>query len=686
MNIQPSSRSCLRGLLCAALFTVYPAAAGVLTVTHLADSGPGSLRQAILDAVSGDQITFDSSLSGVLVLTTGELHISNDLEIAGPGAEVLAVSGGGSSRVFRITQDAQVAISGLTIRDGRTPNKPQAPEFQAGENADPGGGILNQGTLIMRDCVIRDNRTGNGGNTPQSGNLYTWGGKGGNGGGVFNDGSLGNAMLWLERCRIQANQTGNGGLSTVAMGGSGGDGGGVASNGGNVTMVDCVVANNLTGFGRAGGGVGFWSPPVRGAGGGSGGHGGGVRFVRQMNMGNWFGTGKLSLLRCTFHGNATGHGGRGGDSIGEPGGGGLGGDGGAVDASHLEAEHCTFVENRTGQGGRGGDALENFGHYYFRGGYGGNGGNGGAIGVTSGYTTGHLTACAITRNQTGNGGNSGWGAQERHDGRGGNGGGLMGGGGNLSIRNCVIAQNTLGLDGANVPWSHAGGVDVGGGSPQSLGYNLLGSSKVDWNDNWIYVPGTGDQWGSDDERLDPLLSDLGDHGGPTPTCLPLPGSPLLDSGDASLAGSFDQRGHKRQAGAGVDIGAVELGSTPPSSLELWRYGYFGTTLAVGDAADDASPAGDGISNLMKYAFDLDPQVSETGRLPQWSRLPGGEFVMDFLPPASAQGIRYEAEWSTTLQPDEWFPIPETGTAPWHSFAMPSAGLERMFVRLKVRVE
>lgn len=675
MNIQPSSRSCLRALFCAALFTADPAAAEVLTVTHLADSGPGSLRQAILDAVSGDQITFDSSLSGVLVLTTGELHISNDLEINGPGAGVLAVSGGGLSRVFRITQEAQVVISGLTIRDGRTPNKPQAPEFQAGENADPGGGILNQGTLILRDCVIRDNRTGDGGKTHQNiGNPLTTGGKGGDGGGIYNDGSLGDAVLWLERCQIQANQTGNGGLSTIAMGGSGGYGGGVASYGGDVTMVDCVVVDNLTGFGRAGGPYGSWSPPTRGAGGGSGGHGGGVSYFRP-----WLGTGKLTLLRCTFHGNETGRGGGGGDSIGEPGGGGAGGDGGAVDASHLETEHCTFVENRTGQGGRGGDAVENVGHYYFRGGYGGSGGNGGAIGANSGY----LTACTITRNQTGNSGNSGWGPQ-RHDGRGGNGGGLMGGG-DMIIRNCVIAQNTLGLDGEDDPWSHAGGVDLGAGA-QSLGHNLLGSSKVDWNDNWIYAPGPGDQWGSDDERLDPLLSDLGDNGGPTPTCLPLPGSPLLDSGDASLAGSFDQRGHKRQAGAGVDIGAVELGSTPPSSLELWRYGYFGTTLAVEDAADDAIPAGDGITNLMKYAFDLDPQKSETGRLPEWGRLPGGEFVMDFLPPASAQGIRYEAEWSTTLQPDEWFPIPDTGTAPWRRFAMPSAGLERMFVRLKVRVE
>ena len=45
--------------------------------------------------------------------------------------------------------------------------------------------------------------------------------------------------------------------------------------------------------------------------------------------------------------------------------------------------------------------------------------------------------------------------------------------------------------------------------------------------------------------------------------------------------------------------------TPSQS---WRYQYFGTTADSGEAADAANPAGDGLSNLLKYALGLDPLV------------------------------------------------------------------------------
>jgi hypothetical protein len=44
-----------------------------VTVTMLDDSGPGSLRQAIADAVSGD--TIDFAVTGMIRLTTGGLII-----------------------------------------------------------------------------------------------------------------------------------------------------------------------------------------------------------------------------------------------------------------------------------------------------------------------------------------------------------------------------------------------------------------------------------------------------------------------------------------------------------------------------------------------------------------------------------------------------------------------------------
>ena len=43
-----------------------------------------------------------------------------------------------------------------------------------------------------------------------------------------------------------------------------------------------------------------------------------------------------------------------------------------------------------------------------------------------------------------------------------------------------------------------------------------------------------------------------------------------------------------------------------SVVEAWRFKYFQTTGNTGDSADSASPSGDGISNLIKYALDMDP--------------------------------------------------------------------------------
>src|SRR5262245_53914178 len=83
------------------------------TALNLADSGPGSLRQAILDAnaLSGaDDIAFASGLQGTITLATGQLDITDDLEINGPGAGLLAVSGSDQSRVFHIAGGVSVSI------------------------------------------------------------------------------------------------------------------------------------------------------------------------------------------------------------------------------------------------------------------------------------------------------------------------------------------------------------------------------------------------------------------------------------------------------------------------------------------------------------------------------------------------------------------------------------------------
>src|SRR5437899_982603 len=74
-------------------FRAAPARASGPTVSTTADSGGGSLRQAILDAAPGDTITFQPGLTGTIKLGRGHLVIDKALTIAGPGASVLAVDG-----------------------------------------------------------------------------------------------------------------------------------------------------------------------------------------------------------------------------------------------------------------------------------------------------------------------------------------------------------------------------------------------------------------------------------------------------------------------------------------------------------------------------------------------------------------------------------------------------------------
>jgi hypothetical protein len=111
------------------------------TVTNLNDTGAGSLRQAIIDTPAGGTVHFQAGLSGTITLTSGELGISKNLTVAGPGADVITVSGNYASRVFDIGATFTVDISELTIADGSMTSV-------------DGGGIYNFGTLTVTDCTL----------------------------------------------------------------------------------------------------------------------------------------------------------------------------------------------------------------------------------------------------------------------------------------------------------------------------------------------------------------------------------------------------------------------------------------------------------------------------------------------------------------------------------------------------
>ena len=157
-----------RGLLLLAVFLSWASAADSLfgrgmssIVTNLDDGGPGSLREEIATAQAGGTISF--ALRGAIVLTNGELLISKNLRIVGPGATNLAVSARSQSRVMKILPGVAVDLSGLTICDGRAPDGAAGmSNSPAGGDGSGGGGIYNSGFLTMDQCIISNCAAGNG--------------------------------------------------------------------------------------------------------------------------------------------------------------------------------------------------------------------------------------------------------------------------------------------------------------------------------------------------------------------------------------------------------------------------------------------------------------------------------------------------------------------------------------------
>jgi hypothetical protein len=153
---------------------------------------------------------------------------------------------------------------------------------------------------------------------------------------------------------------------------------------------------------------------------------------------------------------------------------------------------------------------------------------------------------------------------------------------------------------------------------------------------------------------------------------PLPG--LVDTG-AMVAGARPMFG---ASGAAASHNLVVIGLPTGSSSAPGQI-HFANSAAGADLED---PDQDGISNLLEYAFGLDPNENSAGQLPQPKRV-GDDYVLGFTQPDGVTGITYSAEWSATLQQGSWTIVPDSGIGADHVFSVPAGMEPKIFMRLKV---
>lgn len=208
-RVAPFAACVLALLACAASLALQ---ASTLVVTSLADSGAGTLRQAVLNAVPGDTVSIPAGAIALL----SPIDINKPLTVAGAGANATTVSGSGATRMFNVSN--VVTIADLALINGLA---------DALVNL-YGGAIYNTGNLSLLRVALRSNSAADGG------------------GAIYNVSTgAGSGILLLRGCELSGNAvsnvTGAGGgaiLSTST--------GGTAAQ---LTIVNSTLTNNNAGGG-----------------------------------------------------------------------------------------------------------------------------------------------------------------------------------------------------------------------------------------------------------------------------------------------------------------------------------------------------------------------------------------------------------------------------------------------------
>jgi hypothetical protein len=523
------------------LLLAVPSPAATYAVTNLNDSGPGTLRTLIAGSAANDTIL--CAIPGTIALTSGELAITHNLAITGPGATNLTVSAPGaySGRVFHIL-GGTVSISGLTISGGGVAGADGTSASRGGGNGE-GGGIFNSGTLTLTNCTVTQNFAQGGNGFADNSDNAIGNGGGGYGGGIYND------------------------------------------NSGSLTLVNCLVANNVA---RGGGGGITTNVISYGLGGGGG--GGGV-----------FSSGTVcGLAGCTLFNN---------DAIGGGGAGGGPGDGGGISVHDGLLVNCTIVTNLAEYGGADGGSGS---------GSEGDANGGGVEAATTGSTGVTINSCTIQGNQA----VSATGSEA-------SGGGLaVFNNAPLTLENTIVSGNST-----LIYFADSGGWDVSG-TVTSGGYNFIGQTDGT-SAGWV----ASDQTGTTVTPIDPQLGPLQDNGGPTFT-LALPAtSPAVNQGK-SFGLTTDQRGLPRPfsypgvasaaGGDGSDIGAYELSFARPILHVKMIYEPY-PLVEISYANDPSFPGspifpGEPIFGLQVLTNGLNPGANAWTDLQTPLRLIDGQYV------------------------------------------------------------
>jgi len=512
------------------------------------------------------------AISSNLTIHGNGATIQRDTASITPDFRLFYVSGGLELPAGSLTMDD------LTLKGGLAKG---GDSNQGGGGLGAGGAIFNQGTLALTGVTLANNEAVGGSS------------------GITTDGNGGGGMGGDSPVSDSAGNTGDGGgfgggLAGGPFGGLGGGGitgGGGGGGGGFVTGVN--GGDGGTGVsGKAGGLGGF------GTGDGDGGYGGNAAVFGLDGGG--FGSGGLGDSPgsdVNGGGGGVGGGGGGGNSGG---GGGFGGGGGAGGFQG--------VGGTGGFGGGGGSEVGGGNGGFDGGGGGGTGGGGGAgmggaifnMGAAdpgSGQAT--LINCTLAENEAAGG------DAENTGGGGGNavGAAILNLDGHVTLTNDTVDDNH-GDAGSGTPTGQASGtivnlafgndIDNGNGVPATLTLNNsivaqdsgpalvsagLPGDTATVNGSHNLVTGAVGTIGAGVITLtaQPDLGPLQNNGGPTPTKLPLPGSPVLGAGDPSLSPATDARGDPRPPGGPTDLGAVQV-STPGNSGMQPNAGFIGLAI------------------------------------------------------------------------------------------------------------